>query len=1282
MSGMIQSRQYWGWQFSVRLLVIGGAIPFAANAPCFANGIASLHALSGNYTLAQITPDGTLGAESSVATPNVNIKGHSADRIGGGAIRGTNLFHSFSQFNVDNEQRVYFANPVGIENILTRVTGGNPSNIFGTLGVDGGANLFLLNPNGIIFGSNARLDIAGSFFASTEDSVVFDNGYQFSAKNPEAPPLLTISVRPGLQYGRNHPGATIANAGTLTVGQNLTLVADNIDLQGQLQAGENLTLQAQDTVKVRDSTANPFIASAGDQLLVQGNQGVDIFALNNPNSGFYANGDLVLRSANSVGGDAHYWAGGNFRIEKLDGSLGNLFSPNDPIIRASGDVNFDSYEGTSLHIFAGGSVNISGNVTITGADATNFINELVLLSDETTTVSINGSVQPTLDIRAGTTAFGTPGLSPANPFGFIPPNPALDSIPTSADITIGSININEPNGLVFLTNQYAYAPNPLLPGGVVKVTGEINTRSSLGNSGAVIIDSRSDIIFTNSGSVYSWTSSPSSSSTGGNITLIALKGTVSLENQNNVVFSGTGGAGRAGDIRIEAEKLIVQDGGVVSTIGTGSSAGQSGDLTVKTSDSVEVIGAPALGLESGLFSGNVGSGEGGNLRIETGRLIVRDGAQVAADNSPATGSRIVSNGSPGTVTVLARDSVEVIGAAPYLNGKPSGIFTFTINSSNAGDVHIETGRFIVRDGASVSTVTTGAGQAGNLVVRASELVEVSGTSPIDGRQSRVRAITDGAGNGGNLTITTGTLVVQDGGLLSADTLQTGRAGNLEVTATDSVQVIGSSSDGRNVSSLFFDSSGSGNAGDLTITTGKLLVQDGGRVSASTSGTGQAGKLAVKASDSVEVIGISRNGQTPSQLFFDTSGAGDAGELKIDTGQLTIQDGGKVSASTSSTGRGGIIEVNATNSVEVNGTSNNGQFASGLYFDSRGAGGARGISINTGRLEVQNGGEVTVSGTGSGSAGDLQITADSIFVNNQGTLQATNASGAGSIRINTGQLTVQNESQVTVSGSGSGVSGDLEVKADSIFLDNQGNLTARTNSGEGGNIRLQVGDTVWLRHQSNILTEATNIGNGGNITINAGGFVLAVLPENSDVAATAIQGRGGNIFVTAQGVFGFSLPERLVRTPESDISAASELGINGTREINTPANPRTDALPDNFLDDTIDTRCPAVGRREGRSSFVVTGRGGLPDSPESSLRSEAVEVGLVAPAPPTESRAESHSSSPTVSTNSPNAMPKRIVEAQGWVIDAEGRVVLVAQAPTLAPYSPWIPTTSCQTLEIQ
>ena len=157
-----------------------------------------------NKVKAQITPDESLGNESSVVTPNVEIKGKTADRIDGGAIRESNLFHSFSEFNVGEGQNVYFANPNNIENIFTRVTGNNPSNILGTLGVDGAANLLLLNPNGILFGKNSSLDIEGSFFGTTAESLIFRDGAEFSAVEPQNS-LLTISVPFGLQVGAN-PG--------------------------------------------------------------------------------------------------------------------------------------------------------------------------------------------------------------------------------------------------------------------------------------------------------------------------------------------------------------------------------------------------------------------------------------------------------------------------------------------------------------------------------------------------------------------------------------------------------------------------------------------------------------------------------------------------------------------------------------------------------------------------------------------------------------------------------------------------------------------------------------------------------------------------------------------------------------------------------------------------------------------------------------------------------------------------------------------------------------------
>ena len=227
---MTPSWRRWYWKLGLAsVLAVGGAI-----------------ACSGDWVLAQISPDGTLGAESSVVTPNADIGGLPADRIDGGATRGANLFHSFSEFNVRELQRVYFANPAGIENILSRVTGSNRSNILGILGVDGGANLFFINPNGIIFGPNAQLDVRGSFVASTANAIQFGNQGFFSATNPEAPPLLTVNPS-ALFFNQLTPGRienqSIAPAGgdlfgrplfglRVPDGQSLLLAGGEISIDG------------------------------------------------------------------------------------------------------------------------------------------------------------------------------------------------------------------------------------------------------------------------------------------------------------------------------------------------------------------------------------------------------------------------------------------------------------------------------------------------------------------------------------------------------------------------------------------------------------------------------------------------------------------------------------------------------------------------------------------------------------------------------------------------------------------------------------------------------------------------------------------------------------------------------------------------------------------------------------------------------------------------------------------------------------------------------------------
>ncbi|MEQ8756631.1 MAG: filamentous hemagglutinin N-terminal domain-containing protein [Coleofasciculus sp. G1-WW12-02] len=1435
-------------------------------------------------TFAQVIPDSTLGVEQSVVTPDVIIQGIPTDQIDGGAIRGTNLFHSFSEFNVGEGQRVYFANPTGIDNILSRVTGRDVSDILGTLGVNGGANLFLMNPNGIVFGKNAQLDVQGAFVASTAQRWVFENGTEFSATNPQAPPLLTINLTPGLQYGSNHQGA-IASSGGLAVGGDLILAGRNLDLENQVQAGGDLTLLATDTVKVRDSITNPFIASAMGQLLVQGNQSVDIFALNHPDSGLFSGEDMVLRSVNTVSADAHFWSGGNFRIEQLDSSLGNLSSPDDPVIRASGDVSFQGYRGGSLHILAGGQVEVEGGIIITGADAINGLSENVILSDGTS-VPINGQTQPTVDIRAGTTAFGIPGIIGNG--SFEPAPPETNTSPTGSDIRIrGGIDINAEDGIVLLTNQYQ--PNPSLSGGVINV-GVILTNDTVqfsGNSGSVFIDSRGAIevgrIDTSSGSGNGGSitilsdqsitftgdvdsSVRSVSGVGGDIRITA-QDQVSLINANTLIRSNTTGQGKGGDIDINARSLSLSNGAGIFTVtqSEGEEAGQGGNLTINATESVELIGvgqrensddyvgsnlqARTLGdgdagdltvntrqlilrdggeistancgngavsrcgraqsgtlrvnasefielsgtpdienpRPSGFYSQSLLDGDGGDIFIETRRLIIRDGAQIAA------AAEDTSSGSSGNITVTASDSVELFGTRP--DGTAGGVYTFTLSSGEGGKLTINTRQFRAQDGASVATSTNGTGNAGDLEINASEsmelinaevrarttldvidagdagnlsintnqltvrdgglvtastfgsgeagtltvnaddFVQVIGTSANGQTSSRLFLDSTGSGNAGGLEINTGTLIVQEGGRVSATTSDQGQAGNLmvnadsvqvigtsangesssllfdtsgsgdagildintnrlvvrdgarvsavtssigeagklNVTATESVEVIGTSADGTTPSRLLFDSSASGtggNAGELTIDTSRLIVKDGGLVSATTANSGEAGKLAVNASESVEVIGTASDGITPSRLLFDslaTETGGNAGELTIDTSRLIVKDGGLVSATTANTGEAGKLAVNASESVEISGASANGQTPSRLVFDSSGSGNAGELKIDTERLVIQGGGQVSATTFDSGEGGIIDVNAsESVEVRGTGSglyFESQSLANARGITLNTGRLTVENGGQLTVSGSGSGTSGDLEITADSIFLINQGRLRATTTASEGGNIRLDVADSIIMRFNSEIAAEAFGTANGGNITINAGGIVFAILSENSDVVANAFAGQGGTISATALLIEGFRQFEDR-RTSESDFTASSELGIDGTEEINTETRPQPEPLPQLQSVDPIEPRCQ-VGQRRGSNEFIISGRGGLPPNPINNGSYNQGWVDFRDPISSTENRVNSGGNNPQTATKS-----TQIIEAQGWIIKENGEVELVATAPNPTLYSSW------------
>ncbi|MEM9925352.1 MAG: filamentous hemagglutinin N-terminal domain-containing protein [Cyanobacteria bacterium P01_D01_bin.50] len=328
------------------------------------------------------------------------------------------------------------------------------------------------------------------------------------------------------------------------------------------------------------------------------------------------------------------------------------------------------------------------------------------------------------------------------------------------------------------------------------------------------------------------------------------------------------------------------------------------------------------------------------------------------------------------------------------------------NNSNSqqdsGDIQVHSRRLTLQEGSQISTTTFSQGLAGNLTVNASESVELSGTS------TGLFAQTQADGNAGDLRIDTKRLILEEGSQISTTTFSQGLAGNLTVNASESVKLSGG------FSGLFAGSQegGSGSSGNLTIDTGKLLVENGAQVTTSSlNNDEEGGNLTVKASESVELIGsfLTNQGESRSSgLFVGTTGAGDAGELTIETGKLLIQDGAIVSARTLGEGDGGSVIIDASESVSIIGTSLNSSDPSTITTETRsGNGGNIEITVKDLLLLRDRSQISTTAGTSNadGNGGNITIQSPNGFLvalpqeNSDITANAFEGSG-GVININT------------------------------------------------------------------------------------------------------------------------------------------------------------------------------------------------------------------------------------------------------------------------------------------
>ncbi len=1217
----------------------------------------------------QITPDATLGAENSTIGAGM-VDGNPVQFIEGGAARGSNVFHSFSDFHVGTEA-VYFANPAGIENILSRITGSNVSYIDGLLGVDGAANLFLLNPNGVIFGPNARLDISGAFAVSTADSLIFADGSEFRAA-PQGDALLSISVPLGLRLDQPTQGY-ITSMGVLTTGSDLTLQGHDLYLEGQLLAGGDLTLQAEDTVTIRDTATNAFVARSGSDLMIQGNQGIDIWTLQHlEQTPFVSGGNLALISDGVISGDAHFESGGSLQLLTLAGTPGNFVSFYDPIIFADGDVVFGDYTGVALKVEATGSIQ-AGNIRITGPDTTLVADEsdpdTDLLASSRAVIlraGVESADSSTVPQAVGETTFEA-GTVTGEPPGSI----VVSSIDTSAPNESGedggpiilssrSGNINIQGGLWSYSNSdFADAGN----GGAVTIT------SQAGNITIFSIDSISRSAFENS-------------QLGGEITLSTQSGNITIDGSlQSGSITGNGFAATSGTITVASQSgNILINGDLRSGSGSNNGVGGLGGRINLSSQFGDIVVNGSIDTSS--LSENVGdAGDAGDVNVfsDSGDIHLESVTAYSYTVPLAFPSSPGDAGNGGDVSLFTRSGDISLG---FVNTSSSSLLIEGGETGVGGNVTIEAPRGSIRGTHSDSTIHTFSANEGNELTDAGGRVRLTAANRITGfdvatisetansgdvtlqnttvtplivedvnlvtsaqaefqtqNSEVITLILDNVGQSGNTLIGSASDIVLNNVEIQADANGNQPAGNVTITSPGQVTF--------NNSQINSNANSIGSAGLITITADQLSLGEEDLISASTIGSGRAGSIAFDIENTLAIDGGSIESNTNSQ--------GNAGAIDIDTGQLIISNGGRILATTTGVangGDGGDIRINATEAT--------------LSGD------------GSGDLEDA---AISVATFGSGTAGDIAVTiTDTLEIDGSiiasSTEEGSTGLGGSILFADATSMTLRNNGKVTVDSRGEGRGGDIMLNSGELSLLNESTISSSTRSSNGGNLLFTLRDNLSLRNASRISTAAGTAqagGDGGDITIlTTDGFIIAVPDENSDIDTTASFGAGGDVYITTLGLLGIDFRPEL--PPLSDITANSVFGLDGAVTVDEPN------LEISEIELPVDTALPPLAqscRPQGsqastsqNSSFVITGHGGLPTNPTDSLSADTIWQDLApftAPSFTTTDPVSSRADSAVAAADTP------FVEAQSGTLTENGTVVLLAHQVETFNHSHQIPS---------
>ena len=1123
--------------------------------------LGSLFVLASGWAIAfaqvttNITGDGTLG---TAVSQNGNIHDITGGTRPGS---GTNLFHSFGEFSVGEGNIANFQNDSGLptSNILGRVTGGNTSNVFGTIQTTGfgNANLFLTNPAGWVFGPNAALNVAGSVNFTTADYLKHSDGAQFTALPSDQDSQLSVAAISAFGFLDASPTGIVVDGSTLSVneGHSISLVSGEITMTGgslKAPSGEIKIASVTSPGQVNLTTSSGTSGFQVDSFASLGSVALSYGATLDASGA--SGGTVVIRSGQLVMENAITKASSVAQGEA--GGIVHLLGEEITLagstaITASGDA-------------AGGTILVGGNLhgegpvpnaqrTHVGPDATISADaltngdggEVIVWADGITEfygdISARGGVEGGNGGFVETSgkqvlhAWGLVDVSAANGSGgtwlLDPANVTIQSAAGSIDGTGNPFTGTTADSTV----SDAAIETALNSGGGVNVIISTDTDLGPGNQDGNIVQNADATIEKTQGTEATLTLNAANN--------IELNGGIeSTSDVLHVMLTANDSAqtahdpnANAGNITINAQ--ILTNGGSFTSKAVGFTSTANGMITTTPNSGGIDSGAVTIEATGGILM------DGSRIETSSQGTDTPGKVTITAENMTMTNATIEANTVDADVaeTIIDIDLTDDLSIETDLD---PAILARTTGSGDAGDIQIASQNMGVLtpegssfEGPVIASVTSGTGQGGDIHITTGNL-EVIGD--IDGFAFFVDSGTAGEGSGGNVSITADSFTMEDAFINTGDNFDfdpfdpLGPAGDVTIE-TDNLDFT--------FADIFTESFG-GEGGNVTI-EGEDVHLDNSNIFA--TGFEGGGEIIMTVENLIAI-----DSQIESANLAGAIEPGQGGGITVTANVVELTDGSQFITSTGSNIDAGPIQVSATDRVALLGNTG-GRTPSGIFSNSFGVNGTTGkggaISITTPLLEMTDGGRINTATSSGGLGGSVTIDADSVVISGQQPLAPTGifglgnspASGiytstlgdtttcggtcgnAGEITITTGSLTMQDGAQMDSGTSSTGDGGIISVDATenisiSGTLDDgtPGGIFSRTigsdsSSGKGGDISITTEQNFSLNNGAEISASSTGPGDSGTVSITADGNVQT---SNGTIATSATVAEGGDIEVTA------------------------------------------------------------------------------------------------------------------------------------------------------------------------